>query len=432
MNPAGLLLPELSQFDPLVDGEGSLDPMGLAAISDRLADRLVPGVRSRMLRIQFVSAMAVGAVACEPLLDDAPVDDVSTAAICFEWLVIEAFVRRISISEMPRGVPGSQKARAVIGRQQRLSAGTYLKGPSVFGFNGVYKPFAIDSGIVSKGLEPGVRCAEIVRAWEHERGFPGFIDGVPGSDGGRLRTQIRDQVRAALSQGRCTTKPGSSLFGLLASSLRPDHARAAERRVLRSFVITGEHERRSELVSLLTAVEGQLNEAELLEAVRPNCSAGLGSLVDAVVAYERFATLVDAAFRTLCAVSRSLGTQPLTPKVVESDAIVVRAARDLPGHFRTAAAAMSAIGAEAGLEERLGEFAIKRSPGDLVELLFKHHEWVQQNQQPGGKRPWFEPLRDGYVVRGPYAALEPPELGTWFVHPVRVAALRRFIEDTKV
>ena len=58
MSIAGLSLPEISAFDPPVAGEGSLDPMGLAALSDRLADLLVPGIRSRMQRIRFVTATA--------------------------------------------------------------------------------------------------------------------------------------------------------------------------------------------------------------------------------------------------------------------------------------------------------------------------------------------------------------------------------------
>jgi hypothetical protein len=38
----GFSLPELSAFDPPVEGEGSIDPMGLAAISDQLADLSCP------------------------------------------------------------------------------------------------------------------------------------------------------------------------------------------------------------------------------------------------------------------------------------------------------------------------------------------------------------------------------------------------------
>ena len=90
MSIAGLVLPQLSAFDPPVASEGSLDPMGLAAISDRLANVLVPGLRARMQRVRFVTATAVGALACETLADELPADNVSTPAICFEWLVVES------------------------------------------------------------------------------------------------------------------------------------------------------------------------------------------------------------------------------------------------------------------------------------------------------------------------------------------------------
>lgn len=432
MTLAGLTLPELSEYDPPVAGEGSIDPMGLAAISDRLADRLVPGVRARMLRIRFVTAMAVGSFACETLADELPSDGVTTAAIAFEWLTVEGFARRLPANLMPPGVPGSLKGRTVVSRQERLSARTYLKGPSVFGFNGVYKPFAVDAHVVGSDLEPGPRCAELVRAWEHDQGFPGFTDAIPDTDGGRLRTNIRDQVRNALREGRCTTNPGSWLFGQLANSLNPDHAGRRERQVLRALVTDQGHQTRAELALRLDAVGGDLTEAGMLAAIRPACSAGLGVIVDAIVAYEQFAARVDAVFRTLVAVSHSMGAHPLTPAHVQHHEMIVRCARELPEHYRVAVDRMTAIDAAAGVEAVLGEFAILRSPADLVELAFEHHDRIQAQKPPNGKRPWFEPLRHGWVVRGPYSKADQLELGPWFVHPVRVAALRRFLEDAKL
>src|ERR1022692_4142599 len=178
--------------------------MGLAAISDRLADRLVPGVRARMSRLRFVTAIAVGSLACETLGNEIAADGISTPSICFEWLVLEAFVRRLPGGrDFPQGVPGSLKARTVVARSQRLSAATYLKGPSVFGFNGVYKPFAVDSDVVGSGLEPGARCAELTRQWEREQDLDGFTDEVPGTTGGRLRIQAREEVLSALRVGHC-------------------------------------------------------------------------------------------------------------------------------------------------------------------------------------------------------------------------------------
>lgn len=430
MTVAGLALPALSAYDPPVAGEGSLDPMGLAAISDRLADRLVPGIRARMQRFRFVTAMAVGALACETLAEQVSADGISTPSICFEWLVIESLVRRLSPQEIPPGVPGSQKARAVVNRKQRLSAATYLKGPSVFGFNGVYKPFAVDAQIVTSELDPGPRCAELARSWEAEQGFDGFTDAVPGSEGGRLRTQLRDQVRDALRAGRCSTSQGSWLFGRIAESLHPDRAGVEERQSLRSLMTTSEHETRAELAYLLEGIPDELSEAELLEAVRPSASPTLRRIVDAVVAYERFALLVDAAFRTLCAVSHSMGAQPLTAASVCQHETIVRCAQDLPDRYLRAADEMAAIGAEGNLEGRLGEFAIPRSPHELVELLLQHHERIQAEKPPQGKRPWFEPFRHGWIVRAPYGQTAQPHLGHELVHPVRVAALRRFIADT--
>lgn len=428
---AGLILPQFSAFDPPAAGEGSLDPMGLAAISDRLADVLVPGLRARMQRVRFVTATAVGALACETLADELPADDVSTAAICFEWLVVEGFIRRLSPQQIPFGVPGSQKARAVVASGQRLSAATYLKGPAVFGFNGVYKPFAIDAGVVGSGFVPGPRCPDLVRAWESEQGFSGFADAVPGSDGARLRANIRDEVRAALRHGRCTTNPGGWLFGRLAAALHPDHAGPTERTTLRALVTDPSHGTRAELAGLVADLDAAgRTEAQTLNDIRSRCSAALGRIVDAVVAYERFAALLDAAFRTLCTVSYAMGTQPLTPKHVHKHKIIERCGQELPDRFRVAADCMHAIGVDDGMETRLNKFAIPWSPTELVEELMAHHEAVQAGKPPNGKRPWFDPLKEGWVVRAPYGSADQPELGPWFVHPVRVDPLRRFLEDT--
>lgn len=429
MTLTGLTLPELSEFDPPIAGEGSIDPMGLAAISDRLADRLVPGFRARMLRMRFVTAMAVGATACETLGDELPLDEVTTPAIAFEWLTIEGFARRLR-PPMPQGIAGIQKAQMVVRRKERLSARTYLKGPSVFGINGVYKPFAVDAGVVDGDLDPGPKCSVLVRAWERDQGFAGFIDAVPGTEGGRLRANIADQVRNALRAGRCTTKPSSSLFGQLANSLHPDQAEGQERQILRALVSDEEHDTRAELARYVDVLASDLTEAEMLTAVRPACSTSLGMIIDAVVAYEQFAALLDAVFRTLVAISHSMGARPLTPSDAQHHAIVLRCADELPGHYHQAVTSMAAIDTLAGIEDVLGDFAIPRSPTELVELVFEHHERIQSRKPPNGKRPWFEPLRGGWVVRNPYSSAAEPELGPWFVHPVRAHALKRFLEDT--
>jgi hypothetical protein len=375
-----------------------------------------------------VTAMAVGAIACETLGNEPSLDGVTTPAIAFEWLAIEAFARRLQV--MPQGIPGSMKARTVVVRKERLSARTYLKGPSVFGFNGVYKPFAVDALVVDSYLDPGSQCATLVRAWEQDQGFAGFTDAVANSDGGRLYDNIREQVRDALRLGRCTTKPTSSLFGQLANSLNPDQSGRGERQVLWALLHDPVHDTRTELAHWIFRLDGNLTEAQMLDAIRPTCSESLGMIVDAVVAYEEFAARVDAVFRTLVAVSHSMGARPLSPADVQEHEMILRCSRELPEKYQRALERMAHIDAVGGIEQALGEFAIPRSPVELVELVFEHHERIQALKPPNGKRSWFEPFRNGWVVRSPYSKAELPDLGQWFVHPVRVYALWRFLDDT--
>ncbi len=55
------MMPELSDSDPEIAGEGSLDPLGLSALADRLAEQLVPDVRARMSRPRLLLLSSDGA-----------------------------------------------------------------------------------------------------------------------------------------------------------------------------------------------------------------------------------------------------------------------------------------------------------------------------------------------------------------------------------
>lgn len=423
----GLTLPAVSAYDPPASGEGSLDPMGLAAISDRLAELLVPGLRARMRWVRFTTAMAVGALAAESLGDEQAIDGVSTPAICFEWLLIEAFVRRIERA-LPSDIPSSQKTRTAINRGERLSRQTYLNSPRVFGFYGVYKPFAVHAGVLTQELAPAERCVELVRAWEHDHGLAGFADDVPGTEGGSIRRRIHDEVRGALHKGSLTVAPNAQLLGQLATRLRPDEVGSTEAAALRRLVLDQEYEHRAELAGLLELDDREASEAQLLAAARERASQGLSRIIDAVVSYEELAVLVNAAFRLLCSVSYSLGGQPLTAAHVADDDMLGRCAREIPERFRRAADRVAEVTHDIALEQRLGEFAYHRSPTELAEFVLHHHEQVQSGK-PGGKRSWFEPLRDGWIVRPPYGSPERPDLD-YYVHPVRVHTLRSFIGHT--
>jgi hypothetical protein len=52
-------LPFLTLPDPVTTGEGALDPLGLSTLGDRLAEQVLPGLRARMARPRFLTAIAV-------------------------------------------------------------------------------------------------------------------------------------------------------------------------------------------------------------------------------------------------------------------------------------------------------------------------------------------------------------------------------------
>ena len=157
-------LPRFSAYDPGAVGEGSLDPLGLAALADRIADRLAPGVRARMSQPRFVTLSAVGALACRRLSDVISTDGKTTFDLSFEWLVVESFARdrRANSRERAMGIPGILKARRALEAGRRLSSENYLAGPRVFGFTGVYRPFSADARVLDLDGLPGEAIEQVV------------------------------------------------------------------------------------------------------------------------------------------------------------------------------------------------------------------------------------------------------------------------------
>lgn len=133
------LIPLLSEVDPEEKAEGSIDPLGLYLIADRLALRLVPGVRERMDRPRFLTVIAVGQEVTRDFHDRLAADGITPPWLAYEWLIVEALVQEEEGSEAIKSLPGSLKARDALKHRMHLSAKNYLKTPKVFGFHGVYR-----------------------------------------------------------------------------------------------------------------------------------------------------------------------------------------------------------------------------------------------------------------------------------------------------
>lgn len=427
-------LPVLSEADPVIAGEGSLDPLGLAQVADRLADHLLPGIRARMRRIRFLTASAVGALAAEDLFEVAPTDGVSSPSICFEWLVLEAFARRTGQGGPleASGVPGSSKVRTVIAQGKRLTARNYLKSPNVFGFTGVYLPLARHLEILDDARRPAANITMLTRAWEMDQRLDGFTDATQGTAGGQLRARLRGQILESLRVGHCAENESGHLWKRLCDHLHPTQPGALERGMLTAWLADEGEPVRSWLAPRLAAMPDASERSAvtlLLGASPPNT---VRVRLEAIEAYERVASLLESAFRQIRHRSTLAGTIPVTPASSATDDVISSVAKSLPIALRDACDKIERIDGELSLMvgARLAAFESTLSPAAFVESLMAHHEVVQAGKAPRGKRPWFDRFGSGWVVRSLYRY--PDEVaaaGEWYVHPYRLAALQTFMKD---
>jgi len=428
----GLLdqLPRFSEYDPGAVGEGSLDPLGLGAVAERIADRLAPGLRARMSHPRFVTISAVGAFACQGLQGVVSSDEKTTFDIAFEWLVVESLVRFPGTDRL-RGVPGSQKAQRAAKLKQRMNAAAYLAGPRNFGFTGVYRPFSQDALVLAVNGMPAENAEELLLAWEADQGLDGFVSGGPGSlPGAGLRREIAKDCADALSKGRCSAPPTGWFMRRLADVSAPGEAGRRERAVLRHLIARSRHEVRDELTALLS---GSLpaKDTTQLDIARILLARSRGATRDALhaaIEFENCATAIDNTFRRMLAYGTSFGgaftvTQgAATPRLAEL-------ATRLGGLTR------SAIDAVARLDEALAHetvdcmrnFDHSMAAERFVEALVARHQQVQDAK---GKRMWLDPLKQKWVVRAPYRKQDPNPRDEEWTHPMRLLTLVSFLRAT--
>src|SRR5689334_20009484 len=214
-------LPFLTLPDPEIEAEGALDPLGLSTIGDRLAEDILPGLRARMSRPRFLTALAVSAAVCDGLEDKVAADHVTPAYLIFEWLLVEGFVRA-GDRETTMGTPGTLKGQAAKNSGEPMCARSYLRVPSIFGFHGVYKPLARDLGIVEDDFRLADNGYALVKKWQTERHLDGFLpSSVSTGQGARVRQLLRSAVEDGLREACTRRSPAWQGWSILAEHLAP-------------------------------------------------------------------------------------------------------------------------------------------------------------------------------------------------------------------
>ena len=424
-------LPRLSAYDPGEPGEGGLDPLGLSAIADRLADILAPGIRARMRLPRFVTISAVGAIAYQTLRELTADQGKTTVDIAFEWLVVEAIVRNPGTGRLV-ALPGSLKASRAKAANERLSRRTYLSGPRVFGFTGVYRPFSRDVGVLTSDDSPAQNAAKLANAWERDFKLHGFVDDVPGTIGGQLRRDITDACKHTLEKGQCTAPPTGQLLRNLSDFLAPREAKSNERRVLRELITMGEHEIRNELTAKLVAnlPSNGMTQRDLTLRLLSGTSKQTQKALQAAFDYEEAATALDNTFRHfLHHTTRQHGSVISRPDALQTPGLVKLAPR-IGGLVQKAIGSVAELGDEALSADTARElqlFARNFKSCELLDTLIDRHVEVQAKRK---KISWLDQLEADWTVRPPYRNQSDDLKDDVWTHPMRLTTLANFLAET--
>jgi len=408
-------VPTITERDEFDLDRPSVDPLGLAAVSEALSDLLLPAVTNRMRCARLLTAVAVGAVAAGP--GTSGDEDGAGLLLAFEWMLLEAFVRHLP-DEASRGVPGVRKARTAIARGERLSGRTYLKAPEANGFTGVLLPLAEAIGLVDGTRREGPRAGELVALWEREQQ-------VPRS----LRDRLGEEVRRSYREGRCSVSERSPLLKQLAGWLSPVGAGRDERRWLRAAMVgvpEGHHQEIAERFGRRIF----RTDPEALAAVERGASDGLRRICRAIRAFEQVATGFDAIVHlclTLGAPHPLPVSRPVTLEAIARHPRVREVVRVLPRRLPAVGAALAGLGAaETKWQELVADLRDPSEPRSVLDWLLHRHDAVMRERD---RPPWFE--TDGHGLRIGPGAPEPPGAdrpSVGFGRPYRLATYSRLLQ----
>jgi hypothetical protein len=428
-----LRAPLLSEYDPLIEGEGSIDPLGLQPIYERLADRLLPAVTVRMGRPRFVTAIAVGAWVCQEWHSDTvAADKVTPPWLVYEWFVVEAFVRSEKVLGEGRRIPGVLKAQRAWRDGRPISASSYLKTPTVFGFTGIFRRLARHLRVITEEGRLDDAGYELLAAWSAEQGLAGFVDGAD-SAGAQFRKSLGRAVAQGLELGH-TRRQSQDFCDLIARSLDPAKVGRRERKVLLRLLEdrAGPPEMPETMPHLIGALRKRgstlefSQEAAFLTSVEKIASATLRELLSAISAYEVFGRVITDAFKALRHAAAQAGGACIGredfARLVSTDCAtrLATAIARIRRHDRL-------VQWEPSLEATLTRFDHAKTRDQLYDVLLDHHRCVQDDK---GKRTWFQPGRgDRIFVRPDYVLTDPPPKGIAHVHEYRMPTFSRFLDD---
>lgn len=438
-----MLMPFLSDKDPVASSEGTLDPLGLYQIADALGVKLIPGIRERMRHPRFLTLTAVSLAVCSDFDDDVLAKDgVSEPWQVFEWYVVEGLVRCIKDKDLIRGLPGTDKVYRSIQDNAPISAQRYLKTPNVFGFHGVYRLLSRTLNIDADGRlgENGYR---LISVWRGEQDLPGFYESNSGK-GAEVIRMWRDAVRDGLEKGAVARSAAWQGWQIIADHLGHYGAGPKEQSTLKELILSYEPGYACQIMQFMTSTEGTgvvrqiqersagkgtWSERPFHNALGDKAEAGLHELLVAIDAYETFARLLQDAFDDcLCEMTKYKGKTPVT--VLAECQNVKKAADRIPVEYEGTMDKLDPFGEMTRFQRLFSSLADKGSSQDWIVRLLEHHIRVQEDKPPNGKLPWFDRFDDAScVIRQGYTRDKGGLGDDSYVHTYRLNSLWTFAKD---
>lgn len=428
-----------SEYDAEDGAEGSIDPLGLTVINERLADLVAPGIRQRHLHPRFLTALCFGRRVTAGFGPDAiGTDQKSEPWQVFEWFVVDGLVRTYKESDPTQiaGLPGQMKSSAAMRVNAVLSAARYLQLPGVFGFHGVYKNLARTLALVDDEslLPEGERLLEV---WATEQGLQGKLD----TESDVMRTWRRS-VKHGLERAEASSPLAKESWAFAAEHLAPYKAGPDEIGILWSLLDREGAGHRQELLRFVVSEVGQrawddaggrederAGEAAVYRALDAVASPAIRASTTAILAYERFSRLLSSAFESVLWVA---GEAPTSMDQVARDEQIALAAKETSLAAELVVDSFRPLRLEAQFIDSFAWALEAAAPAEWFERLLEHHRRVQASKPPAGKLAWFDQIGGRLLTRANFRRNErPPTDLDRFEGLYRVAALRSMAIDLK-
>ncbi len=433
----GINLPKLSEYDPVTRAEGALDPLGLYTIADRLALRLVPGIRERMSHPRFLTAMVSGHVITSLFDEDELAADKQTPPyLVFEWHAVEGIVRKKGDDPTLKGLPGVLKVKDCIQNRIPISAARYLKTASVFGFHGIYRALADNLDIIRNGFL-GENGYALLETWEKEQGLYGYHGGNHGP-GEKRRSQIHSAVQEAMAKGAVCRSWSWDGWSFFSDHLFPNEIPEQEKKILQGFFAKDGHGSRAEVVRFLVSKEGHSifskdsSEKHFHAALKAQATAETRRLLETIEIYERFSRLLQDAFED-CLEVMTEKRGPAGLEILSKTEGCRKACQQVPEIFQEISDRLGQYELALRFADSFGSLSEKSGAEDWTRVMLEHHIKVQRRKPPNGKNPWFERMDDGsVVVRAGYRRDEGGRHNGSYVNAYRTRPLLSFLTDLKM